>query len=106
MGTKKSKTEVALVEPAKEKYYPSFRICSDVLPELVDYKVGETIEIKAICKVKGIQESYNKKGEYDCDLEMKKADIENLKEERKESKRLGIDKKDFDELKKKKEKYA
>lgn len=107
LGSKVPEISAVMENPIKkEKYYPSFSICSDVLPEVVDYKVGEEIEMNITCKVKGLREAYDKKGEYDADIQVKKAEIVNLKDDRKESKRLGIEKKDYDELKKKKEKYA
>lgn len=103
LGVKAEKTQaVQPIEAKSDKiYYPSFSLSSKAVPEIEDFKIGEIIEMKIVCKVKGLREDYNDKTKYNAELDMTKAEITNLKEDRKEANRKGLGMADFMELKKK-----
>jgi hypothetical protein len=99
----KSAPEVAMQSTDKQIQirYPSFSLSSKVIPEIGDFTIGERIEMKIICSVKGLREDYSEKGVYNAELDMTKAEIVNLKADRKEANRKGLSMADFIELKKK-----
>jgi len=96
------KAEVVADKPQRIK--PRVSIDEYNAPEIVDYSVGDEIELVAKARVRGINEHMTEKNMVSCDLELTEVKITNLKESRKESLRMGLDKKDYDDLQKKKKK--
>jgi len=81
--------------------YPSITVSTKSLPEIIDYKIGDKIEMVIVCKVKGMRESLEDKNEYNVDLTIAQGEITNLIEDRKEAKRKGLDMKSYMSLKQK-----
>jgi len=105
LGKKEDMTLNAVPEKAKIRY-PSFSISSKVMPEIEDYSMNETIEMNIVCKVSGLRKGWDDKNEVVADLDMTKAEITNVKEDRKEAKRRGLDMKDYADIKKKQAKIV
>lgn len=102
MGTK-SKDTGALVESKKPKIaYPSVTFSSKALPDVKDMKMGDTIEMRAKYRVKGLREAYDDKKEIMCEMDMLSCEVVDGPEDYKEAKERGLSRKDWNEIKGKK----
>lgn len=95
LGIKQDVTEMPTLS------YPTLYINSKQLPEVEDYDVGEEIEMKIICKVTRKNETQEgKEKRTSVNMDIKKCEILNLKDERKKAKDKGIDYKKYREIRK------
>lgn len=103
MGIKKKESMPEVAMNAKSKIsYPSMTISSKVLPEVKDLKMGDTCKMECVYKVKGLRESYDDKTEIICEMDMTKCVVIDGEADYKESKRLGLSRKEYDDLQTKK----
>jgi hypothetical protein len=93
------------VNPMKEKsriVYPSISFSSKTLPDVKDFKMGDTVELMCKCKVKGLREGYDDKTEIICEMNMTACSVEDAGEDYKEAKNRNLSRKDWEEIKGKK----
>jgi len=102
MGKKvKDMPETAMASKQRnKKVYPSISFSSDTMPEIAEMKMGDTVEMKCKCKVKGLRAGYDNKDEIVCEMNMTECSVEDMGEDGNEAKRLNLSRKDFDELRK------
>lgn len=107
MGKKEKPVEAVEAVDSKGKIvYPSFSLSSKVVPEIEDYSIKDIVDMNIVCKIKSIRQGWDDKKEIVAELEITKAEITNLKEERKDAKEKNLDMKDYKEIFGKKKKNA
>lgn len=100
LGEKPKKMDVA-VSPNSVEYFPSLDLTSKKVPEVADFKIGDVIEIKAKCKVKGIRESYDEKDVVRAEISITAIEISDGPDDFKEAKERRLSRKDWDDIKNK-----